>query len=111
VIAFSLASTAARWRASGLTGKVQPYNAGSTDVSRMSTTCPTHPYHVRHARAFTCRPLEHCSRRTWTRRAWRAIIIDPLLGEGGFYAAPLNFCVGCAALLQPRIGLIADEIA
>ena len=65
----------------------------------------------RHAAGVARRASSSCSRRTSNPARVAAIIIEPVQGEGGFYAAPPEFLRSLRALCDTHgIVLIADEI-
>ena len=95
----------------GLTGKVVPYKAGfgpfPTDVYHAEFPNDLHGVSVDAAIA----SVEHLLK--WSVEASRvaAIILEPVQGEGGFYAAPLDFVERLRTLCDTHgILMIADEV-
>ncbi len=94
-----------------LTGKVQPYKAGFGPML-------PEVYHVPFPMAFhgvttqhTLEAIEHLFKSEIDPKRVAAIIIEPVLGEGGFYAAPAELLRKLRELCtQQGIVLIADEI-
>jgi 4-aminobutyrate aminotransferase / (S)-3-amino-2-methylpropionate transaminase / 5-aminovalerate transaminase len=94
-----------------LTGKVQPYKAGFgpllPDVYHVPYPMPYHgvtPQHCLDA-------IEQLFKSEVDPARVAAIIIEPVLGEGGFYIAPPEFLQRLRALCDSHgILLIADEI-
>jgi len=95
----------------GLTGKVAPYKAGFGPF-------PAEIYHARFpnelhgvSAADSLKSLENIFKYDVEPERVAAIIIEPVQGEGGFYAAPAEFCRALRALCdQHGIVLIADEV-
>jgi 4-aminobutyrate aminotransferase/(S)-3-amino-2-methylpropionate transaminase len=95
----------------GLTGKVAPYKAGFGPF-------PAEIYHARYPNALhgvsvadSLKSLENIFKYDVEPERVAAIIIEPVQGEGGFYAAPVEFCRALRALCdQHGIVLIADEV-
>jgi 4-aminobutyrate aminotransferase / (S)-3-amino-2-methylpropionate transaminase / 5-aminovalerate transaminase len=95
----------------GLTGKVVPYKAGfgpfPTDVYHAEFPNELHGVSVDAAIA----SVEHLLK--WSVEASRvaAVILEPVQGEGGFYAAPLDFVERLRTLCDTHgILMIADEV-
>ena len=94
-----------------LTGKVQPYKSG------FGALLPE-VYHVPFPMAFhgvsvadSFKAIEQLFKAGIEPARVAAILIEPVLGEGGFYAAPPELLQGLRALCdQHGIVLIADEI-
>ncbi|HJS21367.1 MAG TPA: 4-aminobutyrate--2-oxoglutarate transaminase [Steroidobacteraceae bacterium] len=95
----------------GLTGKVQPYKAGfgpmPPEVFHVPFPIPYHGVTAEHSFA----ALENLFKADVDPARVAAIIIEPVLGEGGFYVAPPSFMQKLRQLCdQHGIVLIADEI-
>lgn len=79
-----------------LTGKVQPYKAGFgpmlPEVYHVPYPMPYHGVTVEHS----LQALEQLFKADVDPARVAAIIIEPVLGEGGFYAAPPSYCAVCA---------------
>lgn len=111
VIAFGGAFHGRTFMASALTGKVQPYKGSFGPM-------PPEVFHVPYPIAYhgvsaddSMRALEHVFRTDVDPSRVAAIIIEPVLGEGGFYAAPTVFLQKLRQLCdQHGIVLIVDEI-
>ena len=94
-----------------LTGKVQPYKAGfgpfPGSVFHVPAPIPLHGVSV----ADSLRAIEQLFKADIDPGQVAAFILEPVQGEGGFYAAPLEFMRALRALCdQYGILLIADEI-
>jgi 4-aminobutyrate aminotransferase/(S)-3-amino-2-methylpropionate transaminase len=94
-----------------LTGKVQPYKAGFgpmlPEVYHVPFPMPYHGVTVEDA----LKALEHLFKADVDPARVAAIIIEPVLGEGGFYPAPTELLRKLRGLCdQHGILLIADEI-
>ena len=94
-----------------LTGKVQPYKAGFgpmlPEVYHVPYPMAYHGVTVEHS----LRALEQLFKADVDPARVAAIIIEPVLGEGGFYAAPPELLRRLRALCDSHgIVLIADEI-
>ena len=95
----------------GLTGKVQPYKAGFgpmlPEIYHLPFPMPYHGITVEH----TLDALEQLFKADVDPARVAAIIIEPVLGEGGFYAAPPELLRRLRAVCDTHgIVLIADEI-
>jgi 4-aminobutyrate aminotransferase/(S)-3-amino-2-methylpropionate transaminase len=95
----------------GLTGKVQPYKAGFgpmlPEVYHLPFPMPYHGVTVEH----TLEALEQLFKADVDPARVAAIIIEPVLGEGGFYAAPAELLKRLRGVCDTHgIVLIADEI-
>jgi 4-aminobutyrate aminotransferase/(S)-3-amino-2-methylpropionate transaminase len=95
----------------GLTGKVQPYKAGFgpmlPEVYHLPFPMPYHGVTVQH----TLDALEQLFKADVDPARVAAIIIEPVLGEGGFYAAPAELLKRLRGVCDTHgIVLIADEI-
>jgi 4-aminobutyrate aminotransferase/(S)-3-amino-2-methylpropionate transaminase len=94
-----------------LTGKVQPYKAGFgpmlPEVYHVPYPMPYHGVTVEHS----LHALEQLFKADVDPARVAAIIIEPVLGEGGFYAAPPELLRRLRALCDTHgIVLIVDEI-
>jgi 4-aminobutyrate aminotransferase/(S)-3-amino-2-methylpropionate transaminase len=95
----------------GLTGKVAPYKAGFGPF-------PAEIYHARFPNelhgvsvADALQSIENIFKYDVEPERVAAIILEPVQGEGGFYAAPAEFCRALRALCDRHgIVLIADEV-
>ncbi len=95
----------------GLTGKVQPYKAGFgpmlPEVYHLPFPMAYHGVTVEH----TLDALEQLFKADVDPARVAAIIIEPVLGEGGFYAAPAELLKRLRGVCDTHgIVLIADEI-
>ena len=95
----------------GLTGKVQPYKAGFgpmlPEIYHLPFPMPYHGISVEH----TLDALEQLFKADVDPARVAAIIIEPVLGEGGFYAAPAELLKRLRGVCDTHgIVLIADEI-
>jgi 4-aminobutyrate aminotransferase / (S)-3-amino-2-methylpropionate transaminase / 5-aminovalerate transaminase len=112
VIAFGGAFHGRTLAALTLTGKVQPY--------KLAAFGPLLPevFHVPYPRAYhgvssqqSLGAIEQLFKTTVDPARVAAVIIEPVLGEGGFYAAPPEFLRALRALCDSHgIVLIVDEI-
>jgi 4-aminobutyrate aminotransferase / (S)-3-amino-2-methylpropionate transaminase / 5-aminovalerate transaminase len=96
---------------SSLTGKVQPYKAGFgpmlPDVYHVPFPMAYHGVTTEHSLA----AIEHLFKAEVDPKRVAAIIIEPVLGEGGFYAAPAELLKKLRELCDAHgILLIADEV-
>jgi 4-aminobutyrate aminotransferase / (S)-3-amino-2-methylpropionate transaminase / 5-aminovalerate transaminase len=94
-----------------LTGKVQPYKAGFgamlPEIHHLPFPMPYHGVTVEHSLA----ALEQLFKADIDPARVAAIIIEPVLGEGGFYAAPTELLRKLRSVCDTHgIVLIADEI-
>lgn len=111
VIAFGGSFHGRTYMAMALTGKVSPYKVGFGPF-------PGDVYHVPFpvtyhgvSSADSLRALEQLFKYDVEPSRVAAIIIEPVLGEGGFYAAPPEFLEALRALCDKHgIVFIADEI-
>ena len=95
----------------GLTGKVAPYKAGfgpfPAEIYHARYPNPLHGVSVADALA----SIEAIFKYDVEPERVAAIIIEPVQGEGGFYAAPAEFCRALRALCDKHgIVFIADEV-
>jgi len=94
-----------------LTGKVAPYKAGFGPF-------PAEVYHAKYPNALhgvseadALASIEAIFKYDVEPERVAAIIVEPVQGEGGFYAAPAEFCRSLRALCDRHgIVLIADEV-
>jgi len=111
VIAFGGAFHGRTFLTSGLTGKVQPYKAGFGPM-------PAEVFHVPFPISYhgisaeqSLQALDLLFKASVDPARVAAIIIEPVMGEGGFYAAPAVFLQKLRSLCdQHGIVLIIDEI-
>src|SRR5688572_13914883 len=111
VIAFGGSFHGRTYMAMALTGKVSPYKVGFGPF-------PGDVYHVPFPVTYhgvtteqSLEALEHIFKYDIEPNRVAAIIIEPVLGEGGFYAAPPEFIKALRALCDKHgIVFIADEI-
>ncbi len=111
VIAFSGSFHGRTLACMSLTGKVQPYKAGFGPML-------PEMFHVPYPMAYhgvtveqSLHSLEQLFKASVDPARVAAIIIEPVLGEGGFYAAPPEFLRRLRSLCDSHgIVLIADEI-
>ena len=94
-----------------LTGKVAPYKAGfgpfPAEIYHAEYPNPLHGVSV----ADALRSVEHIFKYDVEAERVAAIILEPVQGEGGFYAAPPEFAQALRALCDKHgIVLIADEV-
>lgn len=111
VIAFGGGFHGRTYMAMALTGKVSPYKVGfgpfPGDVYHVPFPVPYHGVTTEHS----LEALEHIFKYDIEPTRVAAIIIEPVLGEGGFYAAPPEFMKALRALCDKHgIVFIADEI-
>jgi 4-aminobutyrate aminotransferase/(S)-3-amino-2-methylpropionate transaminase len=111
VIAFGGGFHGRTYMAMALTGKVSPYKVGfgpfPGDVYHAPFPVPYHGVTTEHS----LEALEHIFKYDIEPSRVAAIIIEPILGEGGFYAAPAEFMKALRALCDKHgIVFIADEI-
>ena len=111
VIAFGGGFHGRTFMAMALTGKVAPYKAGfgpfPAEVYHAPFPIPYHGVSVEHSLA----ALEHIFKYDIEPARVAAIIIEPVMGEGGFYAAPPEFLRALRTLCdQHGIVLVIDEI-
>jgi 4-aminobutyrate aminotransferase/(S)-3-amino-2-methylpropionate transaminase len=94
-----------------LTGKVQPYKAGFgpmlPEIYHLPYPMPNHGVTVEHSLS----ALEQLFKADVDPARVAAIIIEPVLGEGGFYAAPTELLRRLRSVCDAHgIVLVADEI-
>ncbi|MDT7834775.1 4-aminobutyrate--2-oxoglutarate transaminase [Aquabacterium sp. OR-4] len=94
-----------------LTGKVAPYKAGfgpfPAEIYHAKFPCAMHGVSVADALA----SIEAIFKYDVEAARVAAIILEPVQGEGGFYAAPVEFAIALRRLCdQHGIVLIADEV-
>jgi len=111
VIAFSGGFHGRTLACVSLTGKVQPYKAGFgpmlPEIYHLPFPMPYHGVTVEHSLA----ALEQLFKADVDPERVAAIIIEPVLGEGGFYAAPAELLRRLRSVCDSHgIVLIADEI-
>ncbi len=111
VIAFAGGFHGRTLAAMTLTGKVQPYKAGFgpllPDVFHAPFPMAYHGITPQHSLA----AIEQLFKAEVDPARVAAVIIEPVLGEGGFYAAPPEFLRSLRALCDGHgILLIADEV-
>jgi 4-aminobutyrate aminotransferase / (S)-3-amino-2-methylpropionate transaminase / 5-aminovalerate transaminase len=111
VIAFGGGFHGRTYMAMALTGKVSPYKVGfgpfPGDVYHAPFPVTYHGVTTEHS----LEALEHIFKYDIEPNRVAAIIIEPVLGEGGFYAAPPEFMKALRALCDKHgIVFIADEI-
>ena len=111
VIAFSGGFHGRTLACISLTGKVQPYKAGFgpmlPEVYHLPFPMPYHEVTVEDS----LQALEHLFKSEVDPARVAAIIIEPVLGEGGFYPAPAELLRRLRAACDTHgIVLIADEI-
>jgi 4-aminobutyrate aminotransferase / (S)-3-amino-2-methylpropionate transaminase / 5-aminovalerate transaminase len=111
VIAFSASFHGRTLAALTLTGKVQPYKAGFgpllPDVFHVPYPIAYHGVTPQHSLT----AIEQLFKSAIDPARVAAIIIEPVLGEGGFYIAPAEFLQRLRTLCDSHgILLIADEI-
>lgn len=111
VIAFGGGFHGRTYMAMALTGKVTPYKVGfgpfPGDVYHVPFPVTYHGVTTEHS----LEALEHVFKYDIEPTRVAAIIIEPVLGEGGFYAAPPEFMKALRALCDKHgIVFIADEI-
>lgn len=111
VIAFGGSFHGRTYMAMALTGKVSPYKVGfgpfPGDIYHVPYPVPYHGVTSEDSLA----ALEQLFKCDVEPSRVAAIIIEPVLGEGGFYAAPVEFLKALRALCDKHgIVLIVDEI-
>jgi 4-aminobutyrate aminotransferase/(S)-3-amino-2-methylpropionate transaminase len=111
VIAFGGGFHGRTYMAMALTGKVTPYKVGfgpfPGDVYHAPFPVAYHGVTTEHS----LEALDHIFKYDIEPNRVAAIIIEPVLGEGGFYAAPPEFMKALRALCDKHgIVFIADEI-
>jgi 4-aminobutyrate aminotransferase/(S)-3-amino-2-methylpropionate transaminase len=111
VIAFSGSFHGRTLACMSLTGKVQPYKAGFgpmlPEIYHLPFPMPYHGITVEHS----LEALEQLFKADVDPARVAAIIIEPVLGEGGFYAAPAELLKRLRSVCDSHgIVLIADEI-
>ena len=111
VIAFTGGFHGRTLACSALTGKVQPYKAGFgpmlPEVYHVPFPMAYHGVTTEHSLA----AIEHLFKAEIDPKRVAAIIIEPVLGEGGFYAAPTELLKKLRELCDAHgIVLIADEV-
>ena len=111
VIAFGGGFHGRTFMAMALTGKVAPYKAGfgpfPAEVFHAPYPIPYHGVSVEQSLA----ALEHVFKYDIEPARVAAIVIEPVMGEGGFYAAPPEFLLALRKLCDEHgIVLVIDEI-
>ena len=111
VIAFGGGFHGRTFMAMALTGKVAPYKAGfgpfPAEVFHAPYPIPYHGVSVEQSLA----ALEHVFKYDIEPARVAAIVIEPVMGEGGFYAAPPEFLRALRKLCDEHgIVLVIDEI-
>jgi len=111
VIAFGGGFHGRTFMAMALTGKVAPYKAGfgpfPAEVYHAPYPIPFHGVSVEQSLA----ALEHVFKYDIEPARVAAIVIEPVMGEGGFYAAPPEFLRALRKLCDEHgIVLVIDEI-
>ncbi|MBI1732804.1 MAG: 4-aminobutyrate--2-oxoglutarate transaminase [Gammaproteobacteria bacterium] len=111
VIAFSGAFHGRTMLGMALTGKVAPYKVGfgpfPADIYHAPFPIPYHGVDV----ADALKALDHLFRSEIDPARVAAMIIEPVLGEGGFYVAPPEFLQALRRICDENgIVFIADEI-
>jgi 4-aminobutyrate aminotransferase/(S)-3-amino-2-methylpropionate transaminase len=111
IVAFSQAFHGRTLMGMSLTDTVKPYKLGFGPFAPEIYRSPF-PYEYwgwDSARALE--DLEESLRTTWPADRMAAILIEPVLGEGGFVPAPIEFLRGLRQLADRRgLLLIADEV-
>lgn len=111
VIAFSGAFHGRTLATMALTGKVQPYKAGFGPLLPEVFHIPYPMSYHGVSAADSLAALQQLFKSDVDPSQVAAIIIEPVTGEGGFYAAPADFLRALRALCtQHGIVMIADEI-
>jgi 4-aminobutyrate aminotransferase len=111
VIAFSGAFHGRTLATMALTGKVQPYKAGFGPLLPEVFHIPYPMSYHGVSSADSLAALQQLFKSDVDPSQVAAIIIEPVTGEGGFYAAPADFLRSLRALCtQHGIVMIADEI-
>jgi 4-aminobutyrate aminotransferase/(S)-3-amino-2-methylpropionate transaminase len=114
VLAFEGAFHGRTYMALSLTGRIDPYKRGlgpfAPDIHRAPYPDP-YRLPARDPAAFVFDTIERMFHTTVDPRQVAAIIVEPVLGEGGFVVPPSAFLPGLRALCD-RIGalLIVDEV-
>jgi 4-aminobutyrate aminotransferase / (S)-3-amino-2-methylpropionate transaminase / 5-aminovalerate transaminase len=111
VIAFQASFHGRTLACISLTGKVQPYKAGFgpmlPEIYHLPYPMPNHGVTVEHSLT----ALEQLFKADVDPARVAAIIIEPVLGEGGFYAAPTELLRRLRSVCDAHgIVLVADEI-
>jgi 4-aminobutyrate aminotransferase/(S)-3-amino-2-methylpropionate transaminase len=111
VIAFGGGFHGRTYMAMALTGKVTPYKVGfgpfPGDVYHAPFPMTYHGITTEHS----LEALEHLFKYDVEPERVAAIIVEPVLGEGGFYVAPMEFVRALRAVCDKHgIVFIADEI-
>jgi len=111
VIAFQASFHGRTLACISLTGKVQPYKAGFgpmlPEIYHLPYPMPNHGVTVEHSLS----ALEQLFKADVDPARVAAIIIEPVLGEGGFYAAPTELLRRLRSVCDAHgIVLVADEI-
>jgi 4-aminobutyrate aminotransferase/(S)-3-amino-2-methylpropionate transaminase len=111
VIAFGGGFHGRTFMAMALTGKVAPYKAGfgpfPAEIYHVPFPIPYHGVSVEDSLA----ALEHVFKFDVEPQRVAAIIVEPVMGEGGFYIAPPEFLQALRRLCdQHGIVLVIDEI-
>jgi 4-aminobutyrate aminotransferase/(S)-3-amino-2-methylpropionate transaminase len=111
VVAFSGAFHGRTMLGMALTGKVNPYKAGFgpllADVYHAPFPIPYHGVSVEES----LKALDHLFKSEIDPSRVAAMIIEPVLGEGGFYAAPPEFMKKLRSICdEHKIVFIVDEI-
>jgi 4-aminobutyrate aminotransferase/(S)-3-amino-2-methylpropionate transaminase len=118
VIAFEDAFHGRTLLALALTSRTHPYKAGfgpfAPEVYRMPYAyCYRCPYGLEHpdCGAYCAQRLDDVFRKVVAAESVAAIIVEPLLGEGGFVDPPAEFLTTLAAICREHgVLLIADEV-
>jgi 4-aminobutyrate aminotransferase/(S)-3-amino-2-methylpropionate transaminase len=111
IVAFSGAFHGRTMLGMALTGKVVPYKAGfgplPPEIHHAPFPIPYHGVSVEDS----VRALDNLFKSEIDPARVAAVIIEPVLGEGGFYIAPLEFLKKLRSLCdEHKIVFIADEI-
>jgi len=116
VIVFDRAFHGRTMMALGLTGQVQPYKVGfgpfPGDIARLPFPYPFHDCHDCHAKenAFE-KALQQLFRSDMPPERIAAILVEPILGEGGFVVPPPEFLPRLRQICDEHgILLVADEV-
>ncbi len=111
IVAFSQAFHGRTLMGMSLTDTVNPYKAGFGPFAPEIYRSPF-PYEYwgwDSSRALNA--MEECFRTSWPADRIAAILIEPVLGEGGFVPAPFEFLQGLRRLADRRgLLLVADEV-
>ncbi len=111
VIAFTGAFHGRTFAAMTLTGKVQPYKSGFGALLPEVYHVPFPMSYHGISAAQSLEAIEQLFRSEVDPARIAALIIEPVIGEGGFYVAPCEFLRALRALCDRHgIVLIADEI-